>query len=144
MLLLVLQPREEAGRGPEGPELEYDLAVLRVLRLKLDPLALMDHVNRLFEGDLVVMLALLAAREVHPRHVEEEEPSSRLPHPPLPRLDQGLLRKGDGLEDRVVQGAVSDDLVVAREDGLVRVREDDAHLTDLIDLHLCGRTPGPG
>src|SRR5205823_3331627 len=77
-----------------------------------------------------------------PLHVEEQESPPGLPDPPLPRLDEGLLRHGDGLEDRVLQGAVPDDLITAGEDGLVRVREDDAHLPDLIDLH--STVPNPG
>jgi len=59
-------------------------------------------------------------------------------------FDERLLRKGHGFEDGVLQGAISDDLIAAGEDRLIRIREDDPYFTDLIDLHPTCRTPGVG
>src|SRR5205823_11113639 len=100
VLFLVLEPRQKSRRGAEGPEFEDDLAVLRVLRVKQDAFALVDHVGRLLERDFVVVLSFLPTRQVEPLHVEEQESPPGLPDPPLPRLDESLLRDGDGLEDR--------------------------------------------
>src|SRR3989475_9461656 len=144
VLLLVLEPREQSRRRTERPELEDDLAMLRVLRLQEDAFPFVEHVDRFLERDLVVAFPFLASGEVEPLHVQEEEPPPGLPHPSLPLLHERLLRQGHGFEDGVLEGAVSDDLIAAGEDGLVRIGEDDPHLTDLIDLHRTCRTPGAG
>jgi hypothetical protein len=144
VLLLFLEPREQSRRRAERPELEDDPAVLLVLRHEEDALALRNHVDRLFERNLVVAFPLLSTGEVEPFHVQQEESPSSLPDPALPLLDERLLRKGDGLEDEVLERAISDDLVAAVEDGFVRVGEDDADLSNLVDLHLTCRTPCAG
>src|SRR5439155_26894215 len=144
VLLLVLEPRQQPRRRAERPELEDDLAVFLVLRFQEHAFALVDDVDRLLERDFVVAFPFLTAREVEPFHVEEEEPPPGLPHPSFPLFDERLLRERDRFEDGVLQGAISDDLIATGEDGFVRIREDDPHLTDLIDLHPTCRTPGVG
>src|SRR6266516_1162315 len=135
VFLLVLEPREEAGRGAERPELEDHLAVLLVLRLQEYPPAFGDHIDRLLERNLVEPFPFLAARQIKPVGIEEEEAPSGLPHPSLPRVHERLLRHGDRLIDFILELAIPDDLVAAGEDRLVRLREDDADLADLVDLH---------
>src|SRR5712691_6611802 len=135
MLLLFLEPREQSRRCAERPELEDDPTMRLILRDEEHAPAFWDHVDRLFERDFVVAFPLLAAGEIEPFHVQQEESPSSLPHPPLPLFDERLLRKGDGLEDEVLERAIPDDLVAAMEDRLVRVGEDDADLSNLVDLH---------
>src|SRR2546422_2623700 len=144
VLLLFLEPREQSRRCAERSKLEDDPAMHFVLRDEEDALALWDHVDRLFERDLVVAFPLLAAGEIEPFHVQQEQSPSSLPDPALPLLDERLLRKCDGLEDEVLERAIPDDLIAAVEDRLVRVGEDDADLSNLVDLHLMCRTPCAG
>src|SRR6266516_6869716 len=133
--LLVLEPREEAGRGAERPELEDHLTVLGVLGLQQHPPAFWHHIDRLLAGNLVEPLPFLATLEVEPVGIQEEEAPSGLPHPSLPRIHERLLRHGHRLVDLILEFAIPDDLVAAGEDRLVRFRQDDADLTDLVDLH---------
>src|SRR5207245_1843631 len=115
VLLFLAEPCEQSRRGAERPELEDDPAVLFVLRDEEHPLAFRDHVDRLFERDLVVAFPFLSARQIEPFHVQEQQATSSLPDPSLSLLDERLLRKGEGLEDQVLERAISDDLVAAVE-----------------------------
>src|SRR5437867_4999438 len=134
VFLLVLEPREEAGRGAERPELEDHLAVLLVLRLQEYTPAFGDHIDRLLEGNLVESLPFLAARQIKPVGIEAEEAPSGLPHPSLPRVHERLLRHGHRLIDLVLELAIPDDLVAAGEARLVPLRGDAAALPALADL----------
>src|SRR5437867_4996357 len=134
VFLLVLEPREEAGRGAELPELEDHLAVLLVLRLQEYTPAFGDHIDRLLDGDLVEPLHFLAARQIKPVGIEEDEAPSGLRHPCLPRVHERLLRHGHRLIDLVLELAIPDDLVAAGEARLVPLRGDAAALPALADL----------
>src|SRR5713226_5816364 len=135
VLLLFLEPRKQSRRRTERPELEDDLAMFLVLREEEHPPALRNHIDCLLERNLVIPFPFLAAREIEPFHVEEQDSSPRLPHPSFSLLDERLLCEGHGFEYDVLEGAVPDDLVAAVEDGLVRLGKDNAHLPHLVDLH---------
>src|SRR5437899_1839670 len=144
VLLLLFEPREQSRRRTERPEFEDDLAMFFVFRDEEHPPTLRDHVDGLLERDLVVAFPFLAAWEVEPFHIEEEDPSPSLPHPSFSLFDERFFREGHRFEDDVLQRAVPDDLIAAVEDRLVRLGEDDAHLPHLIDLHPSRPTPRAG
>ena len=95
VLLLSLEPGEEAGGCAEGTELDDYLPVLRILGVEEVAALLVDHVRRLLEGDLVVALPFLPPGEVEPRVVQEQDALPRLPRPSEPeRGDQGSRAGG--------------------------------------------------